>query len=41
MRSAVDVFHPLPAANMALSQKLKAAFDPAGILNPGRMYPEV
>lgn len=41
MRSAVDVFHPLPAANMALSQKLKSAFDPAGILNPGRMYPEV
>jgi len=41
MRSAVDVFHPLPAANMVLSQKLKAAFDPAGILNPGRMYPEV
>jgi len=41
MRSAVNVFHPLPAANMALSQKLKAAFDPAGILNPGRMYPEV
>ncbi|RIA56786.1 glycolate oxidase FAD binding subunit [Dichotomicrobium thermohalophilum] len=41
MRSAVEVFHPLPAANMTLSQKLKAAFDPAGILNPGRMYPEV
>ncbi len=41
MRSAVDVFHPLPAANTALSRKLKAAFDPAGILNPGRMYPEV
>ncbi len=41
MRSAVEVFHPMPAANMRLSQKLKAAFDPAGILNPGRMYPEV
>jgi len=26
---------------MTLSQKLKAAFDPAGVLNPGRMYPEV
>jgi len=41
MRSAVEVFHPPAAANMALSTKLKAAFDPAGILNPGRMYPEV
>ncbi len=41
MRASVDVFHPLPAENMALSQKLKSAFDPAGILNPGRMYPEV
>jgi len=41
MRSAVEVFHPLPAVNMRLSQKLKAAFDPAGILNPGRMYPEI
>ncbi len=41
MRASIDVFHPIPAANMALSQKLKAAFDPAGILNPGRIYPEV
>jgi FAD/FMN-containing dehydrogenase len=23
---------------MDLTRKLKAAFDPAGILNPGRMY---
>ena len=33
-----DVFHPLPDALMALQQRLKASFDPAGILNPGRMY---
>ncbi len=41
VRSAVEVFQPLPAANLALTRKLKAAFDPAGILNPGRIYPEV
>lgn len=33
------VFHPLPPAMMKLHQRLKQAFDPAGILNPGRMYP--
>ncbi len=32
-------FHPLPAALMQLQRRLKAAFDPSGILNPGRMYP--
>jgi glycolate oxidase FAD binding subunit len=35
-----DVFHPLPAALLALHRRLKQSFDPAGILNPGRMYPE-
>ncbi|MGI8725125.1 MAG: glycolate oxidase subunit GlcE [Methyloceanibacter sp.] len=39
-RASIDVFQPLDAPLMALSAKLKAAFDPAGILNPGRMYPE-
>jgi len=34
------VFHPLPPALMKLHQRLKQAFDPAGILNPGRMYPD-
>lgn len=33
-------FHPLPGANMALHRRLKVVFDPDGILNPGRMYPE-
>jgi glycolate oxidase FAD binding subunit len=33
-----EVFAPLPAPLFALHQRLKAAFDPAGILNPGRMY---
>jgi glycolate oxidase FAD binding subunit len=38
VRSGVEVFHPLPFANMKIAQTLKKAFDPAGILNPGRMY---
>lgn len=32
------VFHPLPAPLLALQRQLKNAFDPAGILNPGRLY---
>ena len=39
VRAAVEVFQPLEAGLEKLSRKLKAAFDPAGILNPGRMYP--
>jgi len=31
-------FHPLRPAILKIHQRLKAAFDPAGILNPGRMY---
>jgi glycolate oxidase FAD binding subunit len=38
VRAAVDVFQPLETGLERLSRKLKAAFDPAGILNPGRMY---
>ncbi len=38
VRNAIDVFEPLPAPVMALTKRLKATFDPAGILNPGRMY---
>jgi FAD/FMN-containing dehydrogenase len=26
---------------LALNQRFKAALDPAGILNPGRLYPEL
>jgi glycolate oxidase FAD binding subunit len=33
-----EVFHPLPEALMVLHRNLKAAFDPQGILNPGRLY---
>ena len=34
----LEVFPPLDAATMALTQRLKHAFDPQRILNPGRMY---
>ncbi|MGH8769697.1 MAG: glycolate oxidase subunit GlcE, partial [Burkholderiales bacterium] len=34
------VFHPLPAPMLALHQRLKKVFDPEGIFNPGRLYPE-
>ncbi|TCP15197.1 glycolate oxidase FAD binding subunit [Crenobacter luteus] len=35
---AAGVFTPLPAPLMAIHRKLKAAFDPAGVFNPGRLY---
>ncbi|WP_332675028.1 glycolate oxidase subunit GlcE [Aromatoleum sp.] len=33
-----EIFQPLPAPLMAIHRRLKAAFDPAGIFNPGRLY---
>lgn len=33
-----DAFHPLPETLMQLHRRVKRAMDPAGILNPGRMY---
>ena len=41
VRLTVDVFEPLATPIMELTRNLKAAFDPAGILNPGRMYPGI
>jgi glycolate oxidase FAD binding subunit len=38
---ADPVFQPLPAPTMALLKRLKASFDPAGILNPGVMYQDL
>jgi len=32
------VFTPLAAPLLALHRRLKHAFDPQGVLNPGRMY---
>jgi glycolate oxidase FAD binding subunit len=38
-RSA-GVFQPLPPVLMKLHRNLKQAFDPSGIFNPGRLYPD-
>jgi glycolate oxidase FAD binding subunit len=35
---SVGAFHPLQPAILKIHRRLKDAFDPAGILNPGRMY---
>lgn len=37
IRGAVEPFPPEPAPIAALSARIKAAFDPHGILNPGRL----
>jgi glycolate oxidase FAD binding subunit len=36
----IGAFQPLPDALAGLHRRLKGAFDPAGILNPRRMYPD-
>ncbi len=38
LRAAIEVFQPQPGALAALTSRLKAAFDPHGVLNPNRMY---
>ena len=38
VRSSIEVFQPLDLGLQRLTRSLKATFDPAGILNPGRMY---
>ena len=38
LRAAVDVFQPQPQPLAALTRRVKAAFDPDGVFNPGRMY---
>jgi glycolate dehydrogenase FAD-binding subunit len=38
LRGSVAVFEPQPAPLAALSRRVKDAFDPAHILNPGRMF---
>ena len=39
--NTVATFHPLEGNILAVNQRFKSALDPAGILNPGRMYPEL
>lgn len=38
VRAAIEVFQPLEPGLEKLTQKLKSVFDPANILNRGRMY---
>ena len=38
LRAAVDVIPPEPAPLARITRRVKAALDPHGILNPGRMY---
>ena len=38
---SAGAFAPLEPVVMRLHRALKSAFDPAGILNPGRLYPEL
>lgn len=40
VRAHVEVFHPQPSALAALSQRVKDAFDPAHVLERGRMRAE-
>ena len=37
LKAVVPAFHPQPAGRAALSRRVREAFDPRGILNPGRM----
>lgn len=39
VRAEVGAFPPEPAALAALARRIKAGFDPNGVLNPGRMAP--
>ncbi len=39
-RASAEVFEPLDPVRAAISQRLKASFDPNGVLNPGRIYAE-
>lgn len=41
VRAAVEVFHPMDHGSERITRSLKQVFDPAGILNPGRMYANI
>ena len=38
---SAGVFQPLAPSLLRIQRRLKSAFDPAGIFNPGRLYPEL
>jgi glycolate oxidase FAD binding subunit len=38
VRASIDVFQPLAPNLQKLSRGMKSVFDPAGVLNPGRMH---
>lgn len=40
-QTCASVFHPLDSNMMKIHRLLKQKFDPAGILNPGRLYPDL
>ena len=40
-RRSGEAFSPLDPVQMRLHREMKAAFDPAGILNPGRLYAQL
>jgi glycolate oxidase FAD binding subunit len=40
LKLGAGAFQPLPPALLTLHRRLKQSFDPLGIFNPGRMYPE-
>ena len=37
----IATFQPLAPGLLGLNQRIKQSLDPAGILNPGRLYPEL
>ena len=41
IRAAVEVFQPQSPVLERLTRNIKSAFDPQGILNPGRMYASI
>jgi glycolate oxidase FAD binding subunit len=41
VKAAIDVFEPMRSGIELMSHRLKQVFDPAGILNPGRMYADM
>lgn len=40
LKARAGVFQPLPAPLLNLHRRIKAAFDPQGLFNPGRLYPD-